>query len=130
MTNDLEIDLEMKGLRDALNAKPRYFVPAPPGYWVLELCEGSVTRTPVIAWEIRTGAPVDSRDGAIDGCFGIPVTAVWNYNYFERNPVLCPDGKVRIPDTRVYDDEAAWLARESEREIAEVKARKAREAMP
>jgi hypothetical protein len=45
-----------------------------------------------------------------DGCFAIPVTAVWNYNYYERNPVLGPDGRVRIPDTLVYDDEAAWLA--------------------
>jgi hypothetical protein len=125
-----EVALEMKGLRDALNAKPRYFVPAGPEFWLLELCEGVVTRTPVVAWEIRTGAPVDYRGPGIapSGCFAIPVTASWNYNYYEHNPVLCPDGKVRVPDTRVYGDEAAWLEGENERYFAEAKAKAAQAA--
>ena len=80
------------------NAKQRrYFIPAAPGFWILELCGGlaegdyEATRVPVIAWELR---PID-EDKPQGDCFAVPVTPEWGYDRIE-SAVLGPDGRVRI----------------------------------
>jgi hypothetical protein len=94
---------------------PRYFVPAAPGFWVLELCGGETTRAPVVAWEVR---PIDEDKPGGD-YFAVPVTAEWDRDcaLAQYVPVLGPDGSVRVAGGPIYDNEANWI------EAASAKAR-------
>jgi hypothetical protein len=95
----------------AKNSAQRYFIPAAPGFWLLELCGGlaageyEATREPIIAWEAM---PID-EDKPESACFAVPVTTEWDYADLQHAPVLGPDGRVRIAGETTYPSEAEWL---------------------
>ena len=92
----------------------RYFIPAAPGYWTLDLIGSdepgssfAVWRYPVVAWEMRL---VD-EDKPERGYFAVPVTPEWEVvNYHpETAPILAPDGRVSIAGEAAHDSEEEWF---------------------
>ena len=90
---------------------PNCFVPAQPGFWVLELCEDPVKgtcladRTPIVAWEMR----LIDEDEPQRGYFAGPVTNDWGGGRTDSAPILGPDERVRVGGETTYDNEEHWL---------------------
>jgi hypothetical protein len=96
-----------------VTTKPRrYFVPAAPGYWRLELVdtrapngEFKFYREPILAWELRPGVDLPNVN-----FFGHPVTMVWSAYRDAVVAILAPDGVVRLTNGTRFPSEAEWLA--------------------
>jgi hypothetical protein len=98
---------------NTVTTKPRrYFVPAGPGFWRLDLVhpraldgEFKVSREPVLAWEMRPGVDLPNVN-----FFAHPVKMVWSPY---RDAVLAirePDGVVRLTNGASFASEAEWLS--------------------
>jgi hypothetical protein len=81
-----------------------YFVPAAPGFWVLQLVhpdtpgeEFGVYHEPVVAWRCSWETEAE-EDG-----YALPVMAAADL------PILGPDGMVRTLLSRTFASEADWL---------------------
>ena len=90
----------------------RYFIPAQPGYWRLELVrphapdgEFKVYREPIVAWEMRPGVDLPNVN-----FFARPVTVAWSSYRDAVVAILCPDGVVRLTNGASFPSEAEWLA--------------------
>ena len=69
--------------------KPRYFIPAPPGYWMLELCgepakdNYEATREPIVAWEMVD----DGVSGDAHVHCAYPVTTFGEVTHRAHSPI-------------------------------------------
>ena len=89
----------------------RYFIPAAPGFWALELVgDGAVDsgfgvwREPIVAWELRLVARPNMNS------FAHPVTVEWHTDRDALVAILYPDCVVRLTNGTSFASEAEWLA--------------------
>jgi hypothetical protein len=77
--------------------KQRHFIPAAPGFWELSYLEAAsggpeATRAPVVAWEMVD----DGVSGDEHVHYAYPVTTFGEVTGRGHNPILGPDGRVRV----------------------------------
>jgi hypothetical protein len=104
--------LRLETMQSAVEATDHHFIPAAPGYWLLNLVhprapDGAfkISRAPIIAWELRPGVDLQNVN-----FFGHPVTLVWSPYRDAVLAILEPDGVVRLTNGASFHSEAEWLA--------------------
>jgi hypothetical protein len=102
----------------------RYFIPAQPGFWLLELIGSDdpdsavgTRHYPIVAWKMR---PIDDDKSGRD-CFAVPVSTDWDIKDVEHAPVRAPDGRVHIAGDAVYDSEEQWFEAAKKKRVREVR---------
>jgi hypothetical protein len=90
--------------------RQRYFIPAALGFWELNYLGAAsggpeATREPVVAWEMID----DGASGDAHVHYAHPVTTFGEVTHRGHNPILGPDGCVRVAGDATYDSEEIWL---------------------